>query len=143
VVDAATNQFYGKPAMMMGEGGTIAFMAMLGKSFPKAQFLIAGVLGPKSNAHGPNKVLQIPYVKKLTACVAQVIAGMHSGSGADNCDCVQTRNVGDVFLGGGDSNRISRQFRSRYSGISSGRWFFAIQEHRRVSAWPPRCRLQR
>jgi len=74
VVDAATNQFYAKSAMMMGEGGTIAFMAKLGKSFPKAQFLITGVLGPKSNAHGPNKVLHVSYAKKLTACVAQVIA---------------------------------------------------------------------
>ncbi len=77
-VDAASKQFYGKPAMMMGEGGTIPFMAMLGKSFPQAQFLITGVLGPKSNAHGPNEFLHIPYAKKLTACVAQIIAG-HGG----------------------------------------------------------------
>ena len=74
-VDGASKQFYGKPAMMMGEGGTIPFMAMLGKSFPKAQFLITGVLGPKSNAHGPNEFLHVPYAKKLTACVAGVIAG--------------------------------------------------------------------
>ena len=75
IVDAASKQFYGKPAMMMGEGGTIPFMAMLGESFPKAQFLITGVLGPKSNAHGPNEFLHVPYAKKLTSCVAQVIAG--------------------------------------------------------------------
>jgi acetylornithine deacetylase/succinyl-diaminopimelate desuccinylase-like protein len=75
VLDAASRQFYGKPAMMMGEGGTIPFMAMLGESFPQAQFLITGVLGPKSNAHGPNEFLHIAYAKKLTACVAQVIAG--------------------------------------------------------------------
>ena len=75
VVDAASKQFYGKPAMMMGEGGTIPFMAMLGESFPQAQFLITGVLGPQSNAHGPNEFLHVPYAKKLTACVAQVIAG--------------------------------------------------------------------
>ncbi|HXF15920.1 MAG TPA: M20 family metallopeptidase [Burkholderiales bacterium] len=73
-VDAVSKQYYGKPAMMMGEGGTIPFMAMLGKSFPKAQFLITGVLGPKSNAHGPNEFLHVPYAKKLTACVAGVIA---------------------------------------------------------------------
>ena len=75
LVNSASKQFYGKPAMMMGEGGTIPFMAMLGESFPEAQFLITGVLGPKSNAHGPNEFLHIPYAKKLTACVAQVIAG--------------------------------------------------------------------
>ncbi|MGD2140899.1 MAG: M20 family metallopeptidase [Burkholderiales bacterium] len=75
LVDSASRQFYGKPAMLMGEGGTIPFMAMLGESFPQAQFLITGVLGPKSNAHGPNEFLHIAYAKKLTACVAQVIAG--------------------------------------------------------------------
>lgn len=75
VIDVASKQFYGKPAMMIGEGGTIPFMAMLGDSFPDAQFLITGVLGPKSNAHGPNEFLHIAYAKKLTACVAQVIAG--------------------------------------------------------------------
>jgi acetylornithine deacetylase/succinyl-diaminopimelate desuccinylase-like protein len=58
----------------MGEGGTIPFMAMLGKHFPEAQFLITGVLGPKSNAHGPNEFLHIAYAKKLTACVADVLA---------------------------------------------------------------------
>jgi acetylornithine deacetylase/succinyl-diaminopimelate desuccinylase-like protein len=73
-LDAASQAHYGKPAAMMGEGGTIPFMAMLGKHFPAAQFLITGVLGPRSNAHGPNEFLHVPYAKKLTACVAQVIA---------------------------------------------------------------------
>jgi acetylornithine deacetylase/succinyl-diaminopimelate desuccinylase-like protein len=57
----------------MGEGGTIPFMAMLVK-FPGAQFMITGVLGPHSNAHGPNEFLHVPYAKKVTACVASVIA---------------------------------------------------------------------
>jgi len=73
-LDAASSRYYGKPSGAMGEGGTIPFMAMLGKHFPDAQFLITGVLGPKSNAHGPNEFLHIPYAKKLTACVADVIA---------------------------------------------------------------------
>ncbi len=60
---------------MMPGSGTIPFMAMLGESFPEAQFLNTGVLGPKSNAHGPNEYLHIAYAKKLTACVARVIAG--------------------------------------------------------------------
>jgi acetylornithine deacetylase/succinyl-diaminopimelate desuccinylase-like protein len=76
-VDAASKKHYGKPAMWMGEGGTIPFMAMLGVKFPKAQFLITGVLGPHSNAHGPNEFLHIPYAKKLTACVADVL-GAHA-----------------------------------------------------------------
>jgi acetylornithine deacetylase/succinyl-diaminopimelate desuccinylase-like protein len=58
----------------MGEGGTIPFMGMLGEKFPEAQFMITGVLGPKSNAHGPNEFLHIDMAKKLTACVSHVIA---------------------------------------------------------------------
>ncbi|HEX8010769.1 MAG TPA: M20 family metallopeptidase [Casimicrobiaceae bacterium] len=73
-VNDASLAFYGQPAGAMGEGGTIPFMAMLGKHFPAAQFLITGVLGPHSNAHGPNEFLHVPYAKKLTACVASVIA---------------------------------------------------------------------
>ena len=57
----------------MGEGGTIPFMSMLGEKFPAAQFVITGVLGPQSNAHGPNEFLHIPYTKKLTACVGLII----------------------------------------------------------------------
>ncbi len=72
-IDGASKKHYGKPAMWMGEGGTIPFMAMLGAKFPEAQFLITGVLGPRSNAHGPNEFLHIDYAKKLTACVADVL----------------------------------------------------------------------
>jgi len=73
-VDDASNKHFGKPAMWMGEGGTIPFMAMLGAKFPKAQFLITGVLGPQANAHGPNEFLHIDYATRLTAAVADVIA---------------------------------------------------------------------
>lgn len=70
----ASRDYFGKDAVYLGEGGSIPFMGMLGKKFPKAQFLITGVLGPESNAHGPNEFLHIPMGKKLTACVAQIIA---------------------------------------------------------------------
>jgi acetylornithine deacetylase/succinyl-diaminopimelate desuccinylase-like protein len=73
-LDRASQAIYGQPSAAIGEGGTIPFMAMLGKRFPQAQFLITGVLGPHSNAHGPNEFLHIDYAKKLTACVAEVIA---------------------------------------------------------------------
>ena len=63
----------GKPCVYMGEGGTIPFMGMLGEKFPEAQFLITGVLGPNSNAHGPNEFLHIPMGKRLTGCVAMVL----------------------------------------------------------------------
>jgi acetylornithine deacetylase/succinyl-diaminopimelate desuccinylase-like protein len=73
-IDQASLAHYGKPAMGMGEGGTIPFMAMLGAKFPQAQFLITGVLGPHSNAHGPNEFLHLDYAKRLTACVAEVLS---------------------------------------------------------------------
>ena len=73
-VDRASRSYFGKPPMAIGEGGTIPFMGMLGEKFPDAQFLITGVLGPGSNAHGPNEFLHIPTGIRLTACVASVIA---------------------------------------------------------------------
>ncbi|HEY1558320.1 MAG TPA: M20 family metallopeptidase [Kofleriaceae bacterium] len=73
-LDAASKQHFGKPAMSMGEGGTIPFMYMLGEKFPKAQFCITGVLGPGSNAHGPNEFLHVPTARKLSLCVADVLA---------------------------------------------------------------------
>jgi acetylornithine deacetylase/succinyl-diaminopimelate desuccinylase-like protein len=69
----ASEAFFGKPSMYMGTGGTIPFMGMLGERFPEAQFLITGLLGPKSNAHGPNEFLHIETGKRLTCCVAQVL----------------------------------------------------------------------
>ncbi|MGE3171560.1 MAG: M20 family metallopeptidase [Planctomycetota bacterium] len=72
--ERASQQHFGKGCVYMGEGGTIPFMGMLGEKFPKAQFLITGVLGPQSNAHGPNEFLHLTMAKRLTACVAQVIA---------------------------------------------------------------------
>jgi acetylornithine deacetylase/succinyl-diaminopimelate desuccinylase-like protein len=65
---------FGKPVAFHGEGGSIPFMAMLGEKFPGTQFVVTGVLGPHSNAHGPNEFLHIPFAKKLSACIAQVLA---------------------------------------------------------------------
>jgi acetylornithine deacetylase/succinyl-diaminopimelate desuccinylase-like protein len=73
-INRASKKHYGKPAMWLGEGGTIPFMAMLGAKYPQAQFLITGVLGPRSNAHGPNEFLHLEYAKQLTAAVADVLA---------------------------------------------------------------------
>jgi acetylornithine deacetylase/succinyl-diaminopimelate desuccinylase-like protein len=72
-VERASQTYFGKGAMTFGEGGSIPFMGMLGARYPSAQFLITGVLGPNSNAHGPNEFLHVGYAKKLTACVAQVL----------------------------------------------------------------------
>ena len=79
-IDQASHDFFGAPAMYMGEGGTIPFMGMLGEKFPGAQFMITGVLGPHSNAHGPNEFLDIPTGKRVTSSVAKVIAEHYQAS---------------------------------------------------------------
>jgi acetylornithine deacetylase/succinyl-diaminopimelate desuccinylase-like protein len=73
-LDSASKSFFGAPCGYIGQGGTIPLMNMLSQGFPKAQMMVCGVLGPRSNAHGPNEFLHVPYAKKLTAAVAKVIA---------------------------------------------------------------------
>ncbi len=75
-LDAASRNFYGAPCGYIGQGGTIPLMNMLSRGFPRAQMMVCGVLGPRSNAHGPNEFLHVPYARRLTAAVAQVIAQM-------------------------------------------------------------------
>jgi acetylornithine deacetylase/succinyl-diaminopimelate desuccinylase-like protein len=94
-IEAASQAAFGKPAMYMGEGGTIPFMGMLGEKFPGAQFMITGVLGPHSNAHGPNEFLHIPMGKRVTACVAHVIAEHHAAS-------LRGETVGVAAMAGGE-----------------------------------------
>ncbi|HEY7887105.1 MAG TPA: M20/M25/M40 family metallo-hydrolase [Steroidobacteraceae bacterium] len=73
-ITRASREVYGREAVHVGSGGTIPFMGMLGERFPRTQFFITGVLGPHSNAHGPNEFLHLEYVEKLTACVSLVLA---------------------------------------------------------------------
>ncbi len=73
-LNTASQAHYGAPCGYIGQGGTIPLMSLLQTSFPAAQMMVCGVLGPKSNAHGPNEFLHVPYGKKLTAAVAQVMA---------------------------------------------------------------------
>ena len=96
-IEAASQAAFGKPAMYMGEGGTIPFMGMLGEKFPGAQFMITGVLGPHSNAHGPNEFLHIPMGKRVTACVARVIADHHGAS-------LRGETTGVAAVAGGDQH---------------------------------------
>jgi acetylornithine deacetylase/succinyl-diaminopimelate desuccinylase-like protein len=73
-VERASSAYFGAPPMFSGLGGSIPFMQMLGDRFPRAQFLVTGVMGPGSNAHGPNEFIDLPTGVKVTACVAQVLA---------------------------------------------------------------------
>lgn len=72
-IEKASKEYFNEMPCTIGEGGTIPFMAMLGKQFPEAQFVITGVLGPQSNAHGPNEFLHIPFAKNLTCCISSII----------------------------------------------------------------------
>jgi acetylornithine deacetylase/succinyl-diaminopimelate desuccinylase-like protein len=81
-VHDASRRYFGPRAAAMGEGGTIPFMAMLQERFPDAQFVVTGLLGPKSNAHGPNEFLHIPTGKKLTASMASIIHEHYANRGA-------------------------------------------------------------
>jgi acetylornithine deacetylase/succinyl-diaminopimelate desuccinylase-like protein len=78
----ASEAAFGAPPAYMGEGGTIPFMAMLGEKFPRAQFVVTGVLGPHANAHGPNEFLHIPTGKRVTLVIAQVLADHFARDGA-------------------------------------------------------------
>ena len=73
-LNEASTAHFGAPCGYIGQGGTIPLMNMLSQGFPQAQMMVCGVLGPRSNAHGPNEFLHVPYAKKLTAAVAHVIA---------------------------------------------------------------------
>lgn len=73
-ITRASRTVFGRDALHLGSGGTIPFMGMLGERFPRTQFFVTGVLGPQSNAHGPNEFLHIDYARKLTVCVALVLA---------------------------------------------------------------------
>ena len=75
-LQAASRAHFGAPCGYIGQGGTIPLMNLLSQGFPQAQMMVCGVLGPKSNAHGPNEFLDVPYAKKLTAAVAEVISRM-------------------------------------------------------------------
>lgn len=72
----ASQACFGAGCATLGQGGTIPLMNMLSRGFPQAQMMVCGVLGPRSNAHGPNEFLHVPFAKKLTAAVAHVIARM-------------------------------------------------------------------
>ena len=87
----ASEEAFGKPAAYMGEGGTIPFMGMLGEKFPDTQFVITGVLGPHSNAHGPNEFLHIATGKRVTMAAPRLIAEKTADAlkSASRCNAVR------------------------------------------------------
>jgi acetylornithine deacetylase/succinyl-diaminopimelate desuccinylase-like protein len=73
-INEAGQAYFGKVPLAIAEGGSIPFLSFLNEQWPKAQFIVTGVLGPLSNAHGPNEFLHIPYVKRLICSMAHILA---------------------------------------------------------------------
>jgi acetylornithine deacetylase/succinyl-diaminopimelate desuccinylase-like protein len=67
---------FGRAPGFVGEGGSIPFLADLQRGFPGTQFVATGVLGPHSNAHGPNEALHIPMAKAVTHAVAELLRSL-------------------------------------------------------------------
>jgi acetylornithine deacetylase/succinyl-diaminopimelate desuccinylase-like protein len=73
LLDEASELAFGSPSASFGGGGGIPFLSMLGARFPDVQFIVTGVLGPRSNAHGPNEFLHLPSARKLTCALAHIL----------------------------------------------------------------------
>jgi len=80
-VQESSTTFFGRPAIYAGEGFSIPFMPALVQAFPNTQFVVTGVLGPDSNAHGPNEFLHLGMAKKLTACVSEILSRARRSGG--------------------------------------------------------------
>lgn len=80
-VQEVSTSFFGRPAIYFGEGFSIPFMPALVRAFPNTQFVVTGVLGPDSNAHGPNEFLHLGMAKKLTACVGEIVSRVQKTDG--------------------------------------------------------------
>jgi acetylornithine deacetylase/succinyl-diaminopimelate desuccinylase-like protein len=76
IINKSSQHFFGKDALYYGEGGSIPFINFLGSRYPQAKFVVTGILGPQSNAHGPNEFLHIPFTKKLLCCMIEIVAGI-------------------------------------------------------------------
>jgi acetylornithine deacetylase/succinyl-diaminopimelate desuccinylase-like protein len=73
ILSRVSKERFGLPHAFVGEGGSIPFLSDLQRGFPGTQFVATGVLGPHSNAHGPNESLHIPMAKAVTHAVAELL----------------------------------------------------------------------
>jgi len=72
-LSAVSKERFGRDYGSVGEGGSIPFLPDLQEGFPGTPFVATGVLGPHSNAHGPNECLHIPMAKAVTHAVAELL----------------------------------------------------------------------
>jgi acetylornithine deacetylase/succinyl-diaminopimelate desuccinylase-like protein len=80
-LDQASRACFANPPARLGEGGSIPFMGWLAERYPEAQVLAAGVLGPGSNAHGPDESLHLPTAERLTGALALLLDAHADHSG--------------------------------------------------------------
>ena len=73
VLERVSKERFGRTPGAVGEGGSIPFLADLQQGFPGTQIVATGVLGPHSNAHGPNESLHVPMGKAVTHLVAELV----------------------------------------------------------------------
>ena len=81
-LERASQLAFGASGALIGGGGGIPFLAMLGERYPDAQFVVTGVLGPQSNAHGPNEFLHLPTAQRITAVVASLLHDAQAATAA-------------------------------------------------------------
>ncbi len=70
----ASQKAFGRAPGFCGEGGSIPFLASLATRYPDVQFVATGVLGPESNAHGINEMLDLPMAVGVTNAVITVLS---------------------------------------------------------------------
>jgi acetylornithine deacetylase/succinyl-diaminopimelate desuccinylase-like protein len=73
VINKAGNETFDKPVLYYGEGGSIPFLNDIKNVFPKAQFIVTGVLGPESNAHGPDEMLHLGFLENLVVTMGKIL----------------------------------------------------------------------
>jgi acetylornithine deacetylase/succinyl-diaminopimelate desuccinylase-like protein len=72
-LEAASLDAFNHAPGFTGEGGSIPFLASLGKRYPDVQFVATGVLGPQSNAHAIDEMLDLPMAVGVTNAVINVL----------------------------------------------------------------------
>lgn len=75
---AGQDFFEGRDTSSYGMGGSIPFLAELGKMYPDTFIMALGLIGPKANAHAPNECINLTYAKKLTKALSHLIAEVGS-----------------------------------------------------------------
>jgi acetylornithine deacetylase/succinyl-diaminopimelate desuccinylase-like protein len=72
-LDESCDLVFGKPHRSIGIGGSIPFMELLGRLYPRAQFVVTGALGSDSNMHVPDEWLNIGFAIQITEAVAHLL----------------------------------------------------------------------